>query len=284
MKTHLVLSLILGIIVIIVYAGCGEKKSEYGVGSIWTRPADGMVMVYVPAGKFLMGSIEGDITQALQMCSSDPASGDFGNEKPQHTVSLDAFWIDQTEVTNKMYALCVAVGKCDPPELNNSSTRTSYYGNPEFVDYPVTYVSWNDAIAYCEWVGARLPSEAEWEKAARGTDGHTYPWGEGIDCQKANYHGCVGDTSRVGSFEEGKSLYGAYDMAGNVWEWVADLYDVYPGGDPNTIGFYVQTRRVQRGGSWNALECTSRSAYRAWSIPDAVSITPHEGFRCARMP
>ena len=110
---------------------------------------DGMVMVYVPAGEFQMGSENG---------SSD--------EKPVHTVDLDAFWIDQTEVTNAMYARCVDAGECDPPSSFRSSTHDSYYGNPEFDDYPVIYVSWNDAIAYCEWADSRLPTEAEWEKAA----------------------------------------------------------------------------------------------------------------------
>ncbi len=252
-------------------------------GDTWERPADKMVMVYVPEGNFLMGSTDADITQALQLCPNC----DFNDEKPQHTVTLDAFWIDQTEVTNKMYALCVAAGKCDPPSSNASNTHQDYYGNSQYDDYPVIYVSWNDATAYCAWGGGsditvRLPTEAEWEKAARGTDGRTYPWGEGIDCTKANYYDgskyCVGDTSAVGSYGDGISPYGVYDMAGNVWEWVSDWYDAYPG---NTVSdsTYGTKYRVLRGGSWDYYDVGARSAYRDGygSTHSYVSF----GFRCS---
>ena len=120
------------------------------VGSTWTRPADNMTMVYVPEGEFTMGS-------------------NGGHEKPIHTVYLDAFWVDKTEVTNAMYTLCVEAGTCRIPANSNR------YSTSQFADYPVTFVNWNDAQAYCQWTGSRLPNEAEWEKAARGTDGHTYP-------------------------------------------------------------------------------------------------------------
>ena len=162
-----------------------------GIGSTWARPADGMLMMFVPAGEFTMGSENG---------STD--------ESPIHTVTLDAYWIDQTEVTNQMYALCAQAGTCQPPEGTRSYTHSSYYGNPEYDNFPVIYVDWDMAKTYCEWAGARLPTEAEWEKAARGTDGRTYPWGEGLDCNKANYFGCVGDTIAVGSYDDGKSPYG----------------------------------------------------------------------------
>jgi serine/threonine-protein kinase len=125
-----------------------------GIGSTMISEKDGMVMVYVPAGEFTMGE---------------------GSDK--HQVNLDAFWIDQTEVTNAMYAQCVVNGDCEPPSFSKSYTRESYYGNTEFDDYPVIYVDWNQANAYCSWAGRRLPTEADWEKAARGTDGRTYPWG-----------------------------------------------------------------------------------------------------------
>ena len=120
-----------------------------------------MTLLYVPAGEFTMGS----------------DSSDQADEKPAHTVNLDAFRIDQTEVTNKQYAACKENGGCTPPSRNSSSTNTSYYGNTQFDNYPVIYVNWNQAVAYCEWAGRRLPTEAEWEKAARGTDGRTYSWG-----------------------------------------------------------------------------------------------------------
>jgi len=239
-----------------------------GIGSTQVSEQDGMVMVYVPAGEFVMGSDSG-----------------YSDEQPVHTVYLDAFWIDQTEVTNKMYALCVADGECAPPDSSESFTRRNYYGNPEYDDYPVIYVSWNDASEYCKWAGAELPAEAAWEKAARGTDGRTYPWGEGIDCQKANYYSCVGDTSRVGSYKSGKSPYGVYDMAGNVWEWVADRYSatyyaISPSSNPTgpTSGYY----RVLRGGSWGPLDRIVRSALRREYDPTIAY--SHIGFRCLRSP
>ena len=180
-------------------------------------PAGGMVMVYVPEGRFLMGSAPGN---------ADADSDEF----PQHEVYLDAFWIGQTEVTNGMYAQCADAGACEPPRITtNSATRSSYYGNPSYMDYPVIYVSWDQAQAYCAWAGGRLPTEAEWEKAARGAEGtRTYPWGEGISCPRANFAGCEGDTTRAGSYPAGASLYGALDMAGNVAEWTASAYAPYP--------------------------------------------------------
>jgi len=125
-------------------------------------------MVYVPAGRFWMGSEDGD-----------PDA--FYNEKPQHEVNLDAFWIDRTEVTNAQYRRCVDDGPCSPPSRSISYDRDNYYDNPEFDDYPVIYVDWNQAKAYCTWADKRLPTEVEWEKAARGTDRRIYPWGNDFD-------------------------------------------------------------------------------------------------------
>jgi len=224
-----------------------------------------MLMMFVPAGEFTMGSENG---------STD--------ESPIHTVTLDAYWIDQTEVTNKMYALCAQAGVCQPPEGTRSYTRSSYYGNPEYDNFPVIYVDWDMAKTYCEWADARLPTEAEWEKAARGTDGRTYPWGEGLDCNKANYSGCVGDTIAVGSYDDGKSPYGLFDMAGNVWEWVADWYDSnYYASSPsnNPQGAASGQSRVLRGGSWDSDGDNARSAYRSWYDPSLFSL--NVGFRCA---
>lgn len=208
----------------------------------------------------------------------------MGSGGEEHQVNVDAFWIDQTEVTNAMYAKCVADGDCNPPKSSRSYARVLYYGNPAYDDYPVIYVDWNQGIAYCKWVGRELPTEAEWEKAARGTDGGTYPWGEEVDCDKANYNfSCAGDTSEVGSYSDGASIYGALDMAGNVWEWVSSLYKGYP--YSTTDGredLSASGARMLRGGSWDYDDYGVRSAYRYGRDPTLTSNSL--GFRCALSP
>jgi serine/threonine-protein kinase len=232
---------------------------------------DGMTLVYVPSGKFLMGSPDSDLKTGQE-------------EKPQHPVYLSVYWIDQTEVTNAMYSRCVRAGVCRPPGQRRSSTRPSYFDEPGFYDYPVIYVSWQDADTYCRWAGRRLPSEAEWEKAARGVDGGTYPWGEAPpDAGLANFNSQVGDTRAVGSYPAGASPYGALDMAGNVAEWVADWYDAdyYPVSPAsNPAGPETGEFRVLRGGSWYSQLRAMRAAFRLSNYPDLQSETV--GFRCAR--
>ncbi len=149
----------------------------------------------------------------------------FKNEEPIHQVYLDAFWIDQTEVTNVMYSKCVQDGKCNPPTSTKSYTRADYSGNSQFDNYPVIFISWHDADTYCSWADRRLPTEAEWEKAARGTDARAYPWSnDPPNTDLLNYKHAFEDTTAVGQFPKGASPYGALDMAGNVWEWTADWY------------------------------------------------------------
>ena len=255
-----------------------------GIGSIWTRPADGMVMVYVPAGDFTMGDTADQALGECQKFRNDCQRDWFTDEEPPHTVSLDSYWIDRTEVTNAMYAQCVKDGDCQAPSSLESNSRSSYYGDPQYNDYPVIFVFWNRANAYCQWAGARLPTEAEWEKAARKTDGRTYPWGEDAPtCSLANFSSCAGDTTAVGSNPSGASPYGALDMAGNVWEWVNDGYDAaYYGNSPlsNPRGPASGEYRVLRGGAWNDNEDLLRSTNRFRFTP--VYADSNLGFRCSR--
>ena len=256
-----------------------------------TLGTDGMTLLYVPAGNFQMGSTDAQYQAGWASCliyrytqyTQSDCEKLTSNEKPKHTVYLDAFRIDQTEVTNAMYAKCVTTGACQAPSSSSSSTQKGYYGDSQYANFPVVYVNWNNADAYCKWAGRSLPTEAQWEKAARGTDGRTYPWGEGIDSQKANYFGK--DTTQVGSFPAGASPYGALDMAGNVDEWVADWYgQAYYANSPdrNPMGPVSGTMRVLRGGAWLIDAFPLRSNNRDYLVP--VTQDEYIGFRCAGSP
>jgi formylglycine-generating enzyme required for sulfatase activity len=227
----------------------------------------GVKMVLVPAGEFIMGSEDGN-----------------DDEKPEHTVYLDTFYIDTYEVTNMLYRMCVDSEVCVSPKREGSYTRSSYFSAPSFDKYPVILVDWNMAKTYCEWQGARLPTEAEWEKAARDADGRTYPWGEGIEKTYANFFQYVGDTTIVGNYKY-KSKYGAYDMAGNVKEWVADWYapDYYVSSPAsNPPGPQTGSRHVVRGGAWDDFADNVRSAAR--SSVNSTDTFGNVGFRCAYSP
>ena len=228
-------------------------------GETWTRPVDEMVMAYIPEGEFIMGSDAGE-----------------NNERPVHTVYLDPYWIDQTEVTNAMYMMCVDAGDCSPPP------DQTYLDDPAYAAHPAVYLDWDAAQNYCQQLGGRLPTEAEWEKAARGTDGRTYPWGEEIDCNKANFGRCVDDTTPVGNYEAGRSPYGLYDMAGNVWEWTADWYSVrYYETSPveNPSGAENGMFHTLRGGSWLTGDWNARTTDRY--VDDVPILRNQIGFRCA---
>jgi eukaryotic-like serine/threonine-protein kinase len=243
---------------------------------------DGMPQIYIPAGTFNMGGM--DVRRAP-------------NEIPEHDVTLDAFWIDQLEVTNAMFALCVNAGGCTPPQDVKSQRRPEYFNNPEFNDYPVIYVTWGQAKAYCEWAGRRLPTEAEWERAGRGDDFRTFPWGEDkANGLLANFNMLVGDTSRVGTYPAGASPFGVLDMAGNVAEWVNDIYSsnyanavtLNPTGPLTGSSFY----RVVRGGSLGDAEINIRVSKRSSVLGSNLNASPNTsdylgefspriGFRCA---
>jgi formylglycine-generating enzyme required for sulfatase activity len=239
--------------------GGTRKGCPYGVartvatpaaGAIWINPKDGAEYVYVPAGPFIMGS-------------SDRDSSALDTEKPQQTdLALDAFWIMRTEVTNVQYNRCVRAGVCRKP-------GSLSWDDPTYAEYPVILVTWYQANEYAQWVGGRLPTEAEWEKACRGTDGRIYPWGNATPTSElANFGMNVGDTMPVGSYPDGASPYSALDMAGNVWEWTStkwvDAYKNYQSDD----SLEGSERRVLRGGSFYDYDWFVRCAARDGSSPN----------------
>ncbi len=235
-----------------------------GTYTLSTSPVDGMTMVYVPEGMFIMGS---DVSM---------------DEQPVHNVTLDAFWMDQTEVTNSMYAKCVQAGDCEAPKQSYSSSRSGYFGNSEFAQFPVIFVTWSMADAYCAWAGRRLPTEAEWEKAAAGTDTRIYPWGNNPpETTLLNYHGNIGDTTAVGTYPAGASPYGAYDMAGNVAEWVSSAFRNYPYNANDGRESSIDNQTV-RGGAWEGLPLNVRTANR--DQLGYYGAQNNLGFRCALSP
>lgn len=231
-------------------------------GFACTTTADAGEMVSVPAGQFIMGCNDAVDKQ----CSDD--------EKPKHNVTLSAFEIDRTEVTQAAYTACVADGACQPPTCE---------WNCDHPNFPASCVTWPQASSYCKWAQKRLPTEAEWEKAARGDQGNKYPWGNGEpDCSLANLGGC-GETLKDVGASTGASPYGALDMAGNVVELVADWYDQgyyadSPAADPP--GPASGKRYSGRGGGFKSPADFVRSSKRDWYDP--TDTAPSLGFRCAR--
>ncbi len=245
--------------------------SLLGIGSTMIG-SDGMTLLFVPAGEFIMGN-DSNV-----------------NEKPAHQVFLAAYWIDQTEVTNAQYAKCVSVKECTQPS-------SSLFGNSKFENFPVVSLVWDQARSYCEWVGRRLPTEAEWEKAARGTDGQIYPWGNSEPSNNFLNVSNATVITRVGSYPNGASPYGALDMSSNAWEWVSSLYKAYPY-DANdgreemlsvdsrvirgvTEGFYEGKPVFDWVRRWYYPETYYERARSSKRAKDAPSIyNEHLGFRC----
>ncbi|MBE0699331.1 MAG: SUMF1/EgtB/PvdO family nonheme iron enzyme [Anaerolineaceae bacterium] len=247
----------------------------WDAGDIRKSPFDGALIVFIPAGKFTQGSSNAD-------------SAAQSNEKPQHSVTINAYWIDLNKVTNKMYRQCELDHGCSTPQKLSwpvLGDAKGYYNNRAFDDYPVINVNWDQANAYCSWAGRRLPTEAEWEKAARGTDSRLYPWGNEEPADKyLNFANHVSHTNRVGLYHDGASPYGVLEMSGNTFEWVADAYDaqyysfsppVNPTGPINA----GSDTRVIRGVSWGVDNHQARVASRAgkWKL----SFDEQTGFRCA---
>jgi formylglycine-generating enzyme required for sulfatase activity len=207
--------------------------------------------------------------------TSDP------EDAPAHDVDVAAFEIDRFEVTNTDFGIFTeATGYVtDAEKAGSKSWRDEFVEGKE--NHPVTRVNWNDAVAYCEWLGKRLPSEAEWEKAARGAEALVFPWGNDWDPAKANLKATgLRDTVAVGSFGAGASPYSVEDMVGNVWEWTADWYQAYPG---NTAAdaYYGEQCRVMRGGGWFDEEPQATTFNRNCAVPDAT-FSDELGFRCVR--
>ncbi len=284
-----------------------------GVGSAFVSENDGMTLVYVPEGQFLMGTSE---EQKQILLSHDVPLEAIILEMPQHTVELDAFWIDKTEITNAQFRQFVNVTgyltdaeKTDDRQVfdfttnnwvNMSGVNWMHPQGPGsnldgLENHPVVVVSWNDAFAYCNWAGRRLPTEAEWEKAARGTDQRDFPWGsqgpEGNLLNLADAELNTGwsfldmddgyrFTAPVGSYPDGASPYGALDMAGNVWEWVADWFGSYGAAiQTNPGGPLTGLERVERGGGWFNTVGQARTAARDKYNPGYSDF--NGGFRCA---
>jgi formylglycine-generating enzyme required for sulfatase activity len=270
------------------------------VGSTMNNPVDDAIMMFVPAGEFIMGSENGE-----------------SDESPVHTVWLDAFWVYQTVVTNAMFEKFVEATGYQTDAEKNGNSNIYKYGSWDIVqgadwqhplgpdsdlsdlgDHPVVHVSWFDAQSYCDWADARLPTEAQWEKAARGTQSKVYPWGDfsldgnlanfadsntGFNWSNRNLNDGYSKTAPVGSYPRGASPYGLLDMAGNVYEWVADWYDGdYYRKSPsdNPAGPESSDSRVLRGGAWSGTSFTLRTTYRSVYTPPFRSYE-FVGFRCA---
>jgi formylglycine-generating enzyme required for sulfatase activity len=259
------------ILIIISFFSCGRGPKKVSISD----------MIMIPAGPFLMGSGDEEIKKVVRDLGGGELGPDvkwFASERPQHEVNLKSFYIDKYEITNAKYKEFILATKRPSPRHWESGNYPAGQDN-----FPVVYVSWNDANAYCRWVGKRLPTEIEWEKAARGTDARVWPWGNTFDLTKCNVESWEGSGPKpVGSYPNGVSPYGVFDMAGNVWEWTDSWYDAYPGSTYSNPEFGKKFR-VLRGGSWYHYDSLgpigARCASRDRAAPESISYVA--GFRCA---
>lgn len=276
MKTFLFI-LTLGLLV----AACGARVETR------TSPIDGKVMVRVPGGEFRMGTsdtLAHDLAEQFELPESS-----LRVEQPEHTVDLPEFWIDRELVTNVEYKKFLDANPAFPvPALDLDAVRPLNWDAAARAfpagrdNYPVVLVTWGDAAAYCKWAGKRLPTEAQWEKAARGTDGRVYPWGNRWDANRtAAGKSGARDAAPVGQFSGGASPYGAYDMVGNLWQWTSSLERSYPYSAAD--GREAQDapgKRITRGGMYAFGPAISRANLRNASDPEGRAISV--GFRCAQ--
>ncbi len=282
-----------------VWLGLGAAQSH--------APASGIVALRPPlerrvriaGGRFVMGSTPSEMVSAMKLCEREPLGARCGGPREvgpwiraegwAHEVTIADFEIDRTEVPVRRYGRCVAAGACSPAAFPSGDAR---YDRPEL---PVTHVRWDDAVAYCTWIGGRLPTEAEWEHAARGRAGHTFPWGDLYNTHLSN-HGAWSDDptdgrdgflglAPIGSFPDGATASGLLDMAGNAAEWVADWFDLDDEGFGYGRGAQVNPKgpaygalgHVIRGGSFRDAAYKLRTSARwAWGYGSREI-----GFRCA---
>ncbi|MEA3350770.1 MAG: SUMF1/EgtB/PvdO family nonheme iron enzyme, partial [Chloroflexota bacterium] len=260
-----------------------SSTASHQAGDTSVSVMDDMTVVFIPSGEFLMGLTTDQVKTLLSYCP-ECEEADFDPAKPSHQVYVDGFWIYQTEVTNSMYGRCVDAGSCSSPNNSSSQTRSSYFRNSDYDNYPVMRVNWFDAEQYCRWINGRLPTEAEWEKAARGTGGRLFPWGDQTpNTSLANVYPLNDDTVAVGSYPKGASPFGVLDLVGNVYEWMADWYspNYYENSDAiNPIGPVngEMGQRSVRGGSWGWGIPFASAAFRDWWEPKKTG--SGVGFRC----
>lgn len=278
-----------------LHAGVEHEEEDHDHGADLRNEYS--LMIAIPEGAFRMGSTFAAISEATEECRKVDKTCDlwwFEDEYPDNLIHLDTYWIDMFEVSNEKYLEFVKLTGHRPALDASCETEKCKKGNlwdgasfPERIrDQPVTQVNWYDADAYCKWRGKRLPTEAEWEKAARGPDGNKYPWGNNFPKGQATFlrkwRGVFTMTD-VGSYSQGVSIYGVYDMAGNVWEWVSDWYfrKQYSYIEKkNPKGPAEGEFKVVRGGSWVNYPDSLRSAARRWSRPEVLF--NDTGFRCAK--